>query len=205
MEGSAVAPLLVHLVTTRKDMEVLKPCVAAMASMAAFPEGRCELRISGCLRALEGCVKSSHPEVLLEGLQLLSNMAIDQVGFPLFLPNRLIYWCSGLRSVLWMHQFVREYIVSSDMVPYLVEFLSKECDKEEGQDDAAASLILSALINLAMMDSHVPDTLVLDELAVRLYRLACKEELKIASKAALILSHIACVNPEVVQDLASDP
>lgn len=100
-------------------------------------------------------------------------------------------------------QFVGEYVMSSDLVPYLVELLSKECRKEEGQDDEVLSLILSALINVAMMEPHALDGVVLEDVASRLYRLACADELKVASKAALILSHVASTNTEILQDLPS--
>lgn len=77
--GSAVAPLLVHIATTHKDSEVVCAAIMAMTAMAAWPEGRCELRICGCLRVLEVCTQSTEHPIRSEGLRLLSNLAIDQV------------------------------------------------------------------------------------------------------------------------------
>lgn len=77
--GSAVAPLLVHIATTQKDPEVVCAAINAMTAMAAWPEGRCELRICGCLRVLEVCAQSSDHNIRCEGFKMLGNLAIDQV------------------------------------------------------------------------------------------------------------------------------
>lgn len=77
--GTAIPPLVVNIARTDENLEVVIACLEALKPMSVWPEGRCELRMCGCLQVVERCFDKGDKAIMKLGLEILANLAIDEV------------------------------------------------------------------------------------------------------------------------------
>lgn len=79
--GTAIPPLVVNIARTDDNLEVVIACLEALKPMSVWPEGRCELRMCGCLQVIESCFEWDDKAVKKLSLEILANLAIDEVSW----------------------------------------------------------------------------------------------------------------------------
>ncbi|GMH35636.1 hypothetical protein BSKO_03504 [Bryopsis sp. KO-2023] len=171
LTGSAVAPLLVHVVMNSTEPDVLVKCLAAMTGMAAWAEGRCDLRLSGCLRILQEYLSSSNPELRQHCYELLRNLSIEKS--------------------------TRDFVKSTPIFRVLTEYVLLDAPEGNLTGLVLSALTNVTLTDEEALKSLCNTK----GLTPKLLDIAKEGRLGESSKAALLLSHMWNCSEEVGQDL----